>query len=529
MSCNEETNCSRAKVKQMQRKEAGEDGAVFYGSMAGSPGMMDHMKRNALMRSNSLGHGGGYNLPADIKYGLRMGFPNGPLTPASSPSSKTVISRLTIETLSIGPWHRVACSSMDLVCYFSPMEGRFTYYINNSSSGFKIEYPVTCIRRIKMEHMVRRMSSESGSSTPVSGRDETKHRARIMIELTNAPLFYSEQRVAGGWQLCHDFTQGLVASTILVHTLVGPYEALQQQMTELTAMSPELASRLWVDDQPQYLAFDEDEHTAGSAGDRSRRHSSAASTMAPPPRPASAIPAQFARQHLTPGASHLFNVGGPRVRQSFQAHRRTRSRSLPTAVNVSDLALATSQHLGGNVVPGMKYGNDAGQYMNMGNDMLYNPQTPLRIDTSVADSTMDYYRQFTPGSNISSSMTPVDYASSPASQVPLPSALPFYEGGEFQSVTPSYAHSGMYSTENMDASAMYSEEVNQPAMMNLDYHPDSYNYSTDSSTMQEAQYTAVGDQQWAPQVTVSQMDVDRKNMEPMMIKGQDAHDIKMEN
>ena len=48
---------------------------------------MDHMKRNALMRSNSVGHGVGYGaLPADIKYGLRMGF-NGPLTPAASPSA----------------------------------------------------------------------------------------------------------------------------------------------------------------------------------------------------------------------------------------------------------------------------------------------------------------------------------------------------------------------------------------------------------------------------------------------------------
>lgn len=372
-----------------------------------------------------------------------------------------------------------------------------------------------------MEHMVRRMQSESANSTPVLGREETKHRARIMIELNTAPLFYSEQRVAGGWQLCHDFTQGLVASTILVHTLVGPYDALSQQMTELASMSPELSSRLWIDDQPQYLSFDEDEHTAGTVADRSRRHSSAASTMAPPARPASALPAQFTRQHLTPGPNPVFN-GGPRVRQSFQAHRRTRSRSLPTAVNVSDLALA-AQHVGSNMVPGMKFGQDVGQYMHMGQDMLYNPQTPLRIDTSVADSTMDYYRQFTPGSNLSSQITPVDYTSSPASQVPLPSTLPFYEGNEYQSVNPSYAHSGMYSTENMETSTMYSEEVGQPGMMNMDYHQDSFSYTTDPASMQESQYAPVAEQ-WAPHVTVSQMDVDRKDMEPMMKED----DIKME-
>lgn len=73
----------------MQKKEVvGEDGTVYFGGM-GPNGMMDHMKRNALMRSNSLGHGNGYNvLPPDIRNAMRMGMPNGPLTPASSPSNK---------------------------------------------------------------------------------------------------------------------------------------------------------------------------------------------------------------------------------------------------------------------------------------------------------------------------------------------------------------------------------------------------------------------------------------------------------
>ena len=77
---------SRAKVKQLQSKEKRDENPGYFG-LNGSPGMMDHMKRNALMRSNSVGHGVGYGaLPADIKYGLRMGF-NGPLTPAASPSA----------------------------------------------------------------------------------------------------------------------------------------------------------------------------------------------------------------------------------------------------------------------------------------------------------------------------------------------------------------------------------------------------------------------------------------------------------
>lgn len=84
---------SRAKVKQLQKKEAageGVDGAIFFGAMGATNGVMDHMKRNALMRSNSLGHGGaGFSaLPPDLRNAMRIGLPNGPLTPASSPSNK---------------------------------------------------------------------------------------------------------------------------------------------------------------------------------------------------------------------------------------------------------------------------------------------------------------------------------------------------------------------------------------------------------------------------------------------------------
>ena len=84
---------SRAKVKQLQKKEGtveGGDGTMYFGAMGPTTGVMDHMKRNALMRSNSLGHGGaGFSaLPPDLRNAMRIGLPNGPLTPASSPSNK---------------------------------------------------------------------------------------------------------------------------------------------------------------------------------------------------------------------------------------------------------------------------------------------------------------------------------------------------------------------------------------------------------------------------------------------------------
>jgi len=407
---------------------------------------------------------------------------------------------------------------MDLVVYYSPTERHLTYYINNSSTGFKIVFPITSISKIRMEHMVRKINTENA----VPGREEAKHRARIMIDLTQPPLFYSEIRgPAGGWVLCHDFTQGLVASTILLHTLVGPYQAILKELSELAAMSPELNGRLWLDEQPQYLSFDEDEHSAVTS-DRTRRHSA----MAAPPRPASAAPMQFGRSHLTPVPVYNPALGAPRVRQSFQAHRRTRSRSLPNAINVSDLAsLAASQSLGSNLVPGMRYAEATPQYVPLtAGDMMYNPQIgPLRIDTSVADSSLDYYRQFTPSSNISAQMTPVDYAS-PASQVPLPSSMPFYEGNDHYPVSAGgYAHSALYHTDGLESQGLYADEVHHPVMMGVDHFQpqEAYTYTAEATLQDPAHYTT---EQWQaqppPQVTVtsSQVEIEAKPSEADIAK-----------
>jgi len=77
---------SRAKVKQLQKKEGVDDGTMYFGTTMGQFGL----QRNALMRSNSLGHGGYGALPSDIKHAMRMGM-NGPLTPAQSPSNRAGI------------------------------------------------------------------------------------------------------------------------------------------------------------------------------------------------------------------------------------------------------------------------------------------------------------------------------------------------------------------------------------------------------------------------------------------------------
>jgi len=149
---------------------------------------------------------------------------------------------------------------------------------------------------------------------------------------------------------------------------------------------------------------------------------------------------------------------------------------------------------------------------------------------------MDYYRQFTPSSNMSAQMTPVDYSASPASQVPLQSSLPFYEGSDFHPVSAaSYAHSAIYPTDTMDAPAMYADDVHQSNMMTMEQFQQSeaaYTYTPDPTSMQDTpHYVSVQDPQWThtPQVTVTTgMDVDRKDVQPVTVKSQDTRDAKME-
>ena len=133
------------------------------------------------------------------------------------------------------------------MCYFSAAEGRFTYYINSYSTGFKIEFPISHIESIKVEQIVRK-KHEYGSNAPE--RDD--HRAYVRIELVQPPSFYSDHR-GEGWQECHDFTQELVASTTLMHILIGPYNTLKKQMNGLASMNPEISSRLFMEDLPHFL------------------------------------------------------------------------------------------------------------------------------------------------------------------------------------------------------------------------------------------------------------------------------------
>ncbi|RJE16651.1 homeobox, partial [Aspergillus sclerotialis] len=70
---------------------------------------------------------------------------------------------------------------MDLVVFYSPEKACMTYYINNDSAGYKIEYPFSYIKNITLE---------SGDQQQPNGAPPSS--GGLIVELNHPPLFYMD-------------------------------------------------------------------------------------------------------------------------------------------------------------------------------------------------------------------------------------------------------------------------------------------------------------------------------------------------
>jgi len=94
--------------------------------------------------------------------------PEGLLAPEHATPGKIVIQHFTCRSLSIGTWRRVGQNAMDLVIFYSPEKAIITYYINNDSAGYKIEFPFAYIKSIELETL----------NVPVPIRARTRARCK---------------------------------------------------------------------------------------------------------------------------------------------------------------------------------------------------------------------------------------------------------------------------------------------------------------------------------------------------------------
>ncbi|KAF2398595.1 hypothetical protein EJ06DRAFT_557828 [Trichodelitschia bisporula] len=205
----------RAKIKNIAKKsiESGEDCNDIPESMrrylalqameSGKP-----LGRDVLGRSGSFGYG------------------NGMLLNTESSSSKVVIHHFACRSLSIGSWRRIGQSAMDLVIFYSPEKCCVTYYINNDSAGYKIEYPFSYIKNITLDNGDPLSNAEGASQRP----------GGLIVELTRPPNFFMDSSGSGGFYQCSDFTEDQQASQVFVHHLGGHPKVLSGQLAKLIAL-----------------------------------------------------------------------------------------------------------------------------------------------------------------------------------------------------------------------------------------------------------------------------------------------------
>ncbi|KKY23950.1 putative homeobox domain-containing protein [Phaeomoniella chlamydospora] len=228
-------------------------------------------------------------------------------------SGKVVIHHFTCRSLSIGSWRRVGQNAMDLVIFYSPDKACITYYINNDSAGYKIEYPFSYVKNIMLE------SGDSASNT--SGAPA--RFAGLVVELNRPPNFFMDSSGSGGFYQCGDFTEDQQASQIMIHHLGGHPKVLAGQLAKLVSLESF---------QNRHSPFD--------------MNAMAASAPVSPTlgiaRPASQPSAQFAQPHPHMAMFQDARFGMANMHQAQRmgmphGHKRQRSRSVPVAVDFSML------------------------------------------------------------------------------------------------------------------------------------------------------------------------------------------------
>ena len=212
------------------------------------------------------------------------------------------IHHFACRSLSVGTWRRVGQNAMDLVVFYSPEKACFTYYINNDNAGYKIEFPFSYIKNITLENGDVSEEANGAPSRP----------GGLIIELNRPPNFFMDSSGSGGFYQCGDFTEDQQASQIMIHHLGGHPKVLSGQLAQLISLESF---------QNRHNPFD----------------STAIAVSAPVSpighRPASQ-PNQMSHPHLAAFQENPFGMG---LHSGARSHKRTRSRSVPAAIDFSML------------------------------------------------------------------------------------------------------------------------------------------------------------------------------------------------
>ncbi|KAI9687772.1 MAG: hypothetical protein M1822_001852 [Bathelium mastoideum] len=282
----------RAKIKTLAKRsiETGED----------CDNIPDSMRRYLALQAMEMGKGLGPNY-LGRQNGPYAAFNNGTMLLPENSSGKVVIQHFTCRSLSIGTWRRIGQAAMDLVIFYSPDRSTVTYYINNDSAGYKIEYPFSFIKNITLESGDVLSNAEGAAQRP----------GGLVVELNRPPCFYMDSSGSGGFYQCGDFTEEQQASQVLTHHLGGHPKVLSGQLAKLVSLES-FQNRHFQD--PNQLPVSAPVSPVGNF-----RPASQPNQMGPP-------------------SINLFRDNNPMgVGMPPRGHKRQRSRSVPVAIDFSML------------------------------------------------------------------------------------------------------------------------------------------------------------------------------------------------
>jgi hypothetical protein len=192
---------------------------------------------------------------------------------------------------------------MDLVVFYSPEKGCVTYYINNDSAGYKIEYPFSYIKNISLENGDMTANAEGASQRP----------GGLIVELNRPPNFFMDSSGSGGFFQCGDFTEDQQASQVMVHHLGGHPKVLSGQLAKLVSLE--------------------------SFQNRHNMYDPHAIAVSAPVSPINHRPASQPNHLVHPHHMGMFQESSHLTPSPFppRGHKRQRSRSVPVAVDFSML------------------------------------------------------------------------------------------------------------------------------------------------------------------------------------------------
>lgn len=187
---------------------------------------------------------------------------------------------------------------MDLVVFYSLGDKpSVTYYINNESAGYKIEFPFSHIKSVFLNNQP----------------DDTNNRpAGLTIEVTRPPNFFMDSSGSGGFYQCGDFTEHKQASHVMTHHLGGDPNILGAQLAKLSLLDSFQNRHI--------INFLDNPSTMAISAAQIPRPASQPNSMLPPP-------------------INLFhdNGFGMSLQPGPRGHKRTRSRSVPALTDFSFL------------------------------------------------------------------------------------------------------------------------------------------------------------------------------------------------